>query len=74
MPAMEITVKDADIEAAVIARSKEAGVSVESYVQQAIEDRLEDEHFAPLVEERIAADAGQRYSTAEIREDLGLDD
>ena len=71
---MSITVEDGDLEAAVIARSKEAGMSVESYIRQAIENSLEDEYFGQLVEKRIAADAGQRYSSAEIRTDLGLDD
>lgn len=69
-----IPFEDRELEEVIAAVSAKAGMSTEAYIRQAVEERIEDEHFGPLVEKRIAADAGQRYTSTQIRSDLGLDD
>jgi len=69
-----IPIEDRDLLEVIKAASAKAGVSAEAYIRQAVEGKLEDEHFGPLVEGRIVGDTGQRYTSTQIRADLGLDD
>ena len=69
-----IPIEDRELEELIAVVSAKAGMSAEAYIRKAVEDRLEDEHFSKLLEKRMAADTGERYSSTEIRAELGLDD
>lgn len=67
-----ITVSD-DLDQLVEQATRESGQTKTDFVREAIEARLEDLHDLAIARERLA-NPGKRYSLAEMKEDLGLDD